>query len=116
MLGVRVDGLPMTRAVKMDWPTLCLQLLGHRPPDPIPHPHENTSILAGARLRFTWLDALFSGPLAADATDEVVQQHALSHTRSVGDHFVYGQVGRPGVSDASTVPKPNQQCEEVQLG
>uniref|UniRef100_A0A7N2QZ36 Aminotransferase-like plant mobile domain-containing protein n=1 Tax=Quercus lobata TaxID=97700 RepID=A0A7N2QZ36_QUELO len=60
MLGVPVDGLPITGAVKMDWPTLCLELLGHRPPDPIPHPHENTSILAGARLRFTWLDALFS--------------------------------------------------------
>ena len=57
MLGVRVGGLPITGAVKMDWPTLCLQLLGHRPPDPIPHPHENTSILARARLRFTWLDA-----------------------------------------------------------
>ena len=24
MLGVRVDGLPITGAVKMDWPTLCL--------------------------------------------------------------------------------------------
>ena len=79
MLGVPVDGLPITGAVKMEWPTLCLELLGHRPPDPIPHPHENTSILAGARLRFTWLDALFSGPLAADATDEVVQQHARYH-------------------------------------
>ena len=79
MLGVRVDGLPMTRAVKMDWPTLCLQLLGHRPPDPISHPHENTSILARARLRFSWQDAQFSGPLAADATDEVVQQHARYH-------------------------------------
>ena len=79
MLGVRVDGLPMTGAVKMDWPTLCLQLLGHRPPDPIPHPHEKNSNLAGARLRFTWLDAQFSGPLATDATDEVVQQHARYH-------------------------------------
>ena len=73
MLGVRVDGLPTTGAVKMDWPMLCFQLLGYRPPDPIPHPHENTSILAGVRLRYTWLDAQFSGPLVADATDEVVQ-------------------------------------------
>ena len=72
MLGVRVDGLPITGAIKMDWPTLCLQLLGHHPPDPIPHPHENTSILARVRLRFTWLDAQFSGPLAVDATDEVL--------------------------------------------
>ena len=117
MLGVHVDGLPITGAVKMDWPTLCLQLLGHRPLDPISHPNENTSILARTRLRFTWLDAQFSGPLAADATDEVVPQTCvLSHTRLVGDDFVYGQVGKPGVGDASTVPKPNQQCEEVQLG
>ena len=79
MLGVRVHGLPITGAVKMDWPTLCLQLLGYHPPDPISHPHENTFILAGARLRFTWLDAQFNGPLVADATDEVVQQHACYH-------------------------------------
>ena len=116
MLGVRVDGLPMTEGVKMNWPTLCFELLGHRPPDSIPHPHENMSILAGARLRFTWLDAQFRCPLVADATDEVVQQYALSHTRTVGDHFVYGQVGRLGVGDASTVLEPNQQHEEVQLG
>ena len=76
MLGVHVDGLPMTGGVKMDWPMLCFELLGHRPPDPILHPHENTSILAGERLRFTWLDAQFRRTLAADATDEVVQQYA----------------------------------------
>ena len=34
----------------------------------------------------------------------------------VGVDSVYGQVGRPGVSDASTVPEPNQQFEEVLLG
>ena len=50
MLGVHVNGLLIIGAMKMDWPTLCLQLLGHRPSDPIPHPHENTSILAGVRL------------------------------------------------------------------
>ena len=76
MLGVHVDGLPITGAVKMDWPTLCLQLLGHCPLDPISHPNENTSILARTRLRFTWLDAQFRVPLATDVTDEVVQQHA----------------------------------------
>ena len=72
MLGVRVDGLPMTGGVKMDWPTLCFDLLGHRPPDPILHPHENTSILAGARIRVSWLNEQFGGPLAANATDKVV--------------------------------------------
>ncbi|XP_030924503.1 serine/threonine-protein phosphatase 7 long form homolog [Quercus lobata] len=64
---------------EMGIPLQDIELLGHRPPDPIPHPHENTSILVGATLRFTWLDAQFSGPLAVDATDEVVQQHACYH-------------------------------------
>ena len=76
MLSVRVDGLLMTRGVKMNWPTLCFELLGHRPPDLIPHPNENTSILAGVRLRFTRLDAQSRRPLVTDATDEVVQQYA----------------------------------------
>ena len=79
MLGVPVDGLPVTGGVKLDWPRLCLELLGHLPPDPIPHPHENKSILAGARLRVTWLKAQFRGPLVVDAIDEVVQQHAHYH-------------------------------------
>nr|XP_023921262.1 serine/threonine-protein phosphatase 7 long form homolog [Quercus suber] len=79
MLGVLVVGLPLTGSVKLGWPALCLELLGHRPPNLILHPHENKSILAGARLRFTWLEAQFRGPLAAVATDEVVQQHAHYH-------------------------------------
>ncbi|XP_075655066.1 serine/threonine-protein phosphatase 7 long form homolog [Castanea sativa] len=79
MLGVLVDGLPVTGSVRMDWPGLCHQLLGHRPPDPIPHPHQNMYILAEARIRVSWLKARFRGPLAADATDEVVQQHARYH-------------------------------------
>ena len=116
MLGVPVDGLPVTGGVKLDWLRLCLELLGHRPPSPILHPHENKSILVGARLRVTWLEAQFRGPLVADATNEVVQQHALSHTSQSGDHFVSGQVSKPGVGDVSTAPEPNQQHEEVQLG
>nr|XP_023905012.1 serine/threonine-protein phosphatase 7 long form homolog [Quercus suber] len=79
MLGVPIDGLPVTGSVKLGWPALCLELLGHRPPDPIPHPNENKSILAGARVRVTWLKEQFRDPLAADATDEVVQQHARYH-------------------------------------
>ena len=59
MLGVPVDGLPVTGGVELDWPRLCLELLGHRPPDLIPHPHENMFILAGVRLRVTWLEAQF---------------------------------------------------------
>ncbi|KAL0015161.1 hypothetical protein SO802_002230 [Lithocarpus litseifolius] len=79
MLGVPVDGLLVTGSVKLEWPALCCDLLGHRPPDLIPHPHENMSILAGARLRVSWLKEQFRGPLPADAADEVVQQHVRYH-------------------------------------
>ena len=72
MLGVLVDGLPVTGGVKLDWPVLCRDLLGHHPPDPVLHPYENMSILAGARIRVSWLKEQFRGPLPADATDEVV--------------------------------------------
>ena len=51
MLEVPVDGLLVTGGVKLDWPALCYMLLGHHPPDPVPHPHENMSILAGVRIR-----------------------------------------------------------------
>ena len=71
--------LPVTGGVKLDWPALCRELLGHRPLDPIPHPHENMSILAGARIRVSQLKEQFRGPLPTDATDEVVQQHAHYH-------------------------------------
>ena len=60
MLGVPIDGLPVTGSVKLDWPVLCLELLGHHPLDLIPHPHENKSILTRARLRVTWLEAQFT--------------------------------------------------------
>ena len=40
MLGVPVDGLPVTGGVKLEWPALCCELLGHHPSDPILHPHD----------------------------------------------------------------------------
>ena len=55
MLGVPVDGLLVTRSVTLEWPALCHDLLGYLPLDPIPHPYENMSILAGVRLRVSWL-------------------------------------------------------------
>ena len=76
MLGVPIDGLPVIGKVRLDWNGLCFELPGHRPPDPIPHPHENKFILTGARIRVSWFKPQFSGPLAADATDDVVQQHS----------------------------------------
>lgn len=51
--------------------------MGHEPPLVIPN--SNRSILAGARIRYKWLDAWFIAPPAADADDEVVQQYARYH-------------------------------------
>ena len=79
MLRVLVDGLLVTESVKMDWSGLCCELLGHCPPDLVPHPHENKSILAEARIRVSWLKPRFRSPLVADATNEVVQQHEHYH-------------------------------------
>ena len=47
MLGVPVDGLPVTGGVKLDWLTLCRKLLGHRPPDPICIPMRSCLSLLG---------------------------------------------------------------------
>ena len=69
----------MTGGVKLDWPALCRELLGHRPLNLVSHSHENMSILAGARIRVNWLKEQFRGPLPANATDEVVQQYARYH-------------------------------------
>ena len=79
MLGVPIDGLPVTGSVKLDWFGLCHDLLGHCPLDLVSHPHENKSILTGARIRVSWLKPLFRGPLVVDATDEVVQPHVCYH-------------------------------------
>ena len=51
MLGVPIDGLPMTGSVRMDWFVLCCDLLGHRPLDTVSHPYENKSILPSVRIR-----------------------------------------------------------------
>ena len=57
MLGVPIDGLPMTGSVRMDWFVLCCDLLGHRPLDTVSHPYENKSILPRVRIRVSWLEA-----------------------------------------------------------
>ena len=79
MLGVPIDGLPMVGKTKLNWKALCTKLLGHQPPDPISHPNEKKSILARARIWVSWLKAQFRGPLAMNATDAVMQQHARYH-------------------------------------
>ena len=77
MLGIPVDGLPVTGKIDLKWNVVCRDLLDHEPLPVIPN--SNRSILAEARRRYKWLDARFAAPPAADAGDEVVQQHAHYH-------------------------------------
>ena len=77
MLGIPVDGLPVTGRTDLKWNEVCRELLGHGPPPVIPN--SNKSTLTGARIKYKWLDAQFAAPLAADADDEVVQQNVRYH-------------------------------------
>ena len=77
MLGILVDGLPVTRRTDLKWNEVCRDLLGHEPPLVIPN--SNKSTLVGARIKYKWLDEQFAAPSAADAGDKVVQQHARYH-------------------------------------
>ena len=70
MLGIPVDGLPVTRRTDLKWNEVCRDLLGHEPPPVIPN--SNKSTLTRARIKYKWLDAQFVAPLAADADDEVM--------------------------------------------
>ena len=70
MLGILVDGLPVTRRTDLKWNEVCRDLLGHEPPPVIPN--SNKSTLTRARIKYKWLDAQFAAPLAADADDEVM--------------------------------------------
>nr|XP_023906844.1 serine/threonine-protein phosphatase 7 long form homolog [Quercus suber] len=79
MLGVPVGGFLMVEKTNLKWKDVCTELLGHQPLDPIQHPNENKSILVEARIRVNWLEARFGAPLAVDASDAVVQQHARYH-------------------------------------
>ena len=77
MLGIPVDGLPVTRRTNLKWNEMCRDLLGHEPPLVILN--SNKSTFTGARIKYKWLDAQFAAPLATDTNDEVVQQNARYH-------------------------------------
>ena len=77
MLGIPVDGLPVTGRTNYTWNEVCRELLGHEPSPVIPN--SNRSTLAGARIKYKWLDAQFAAPLATDVGDKVMQQHASYH-------------------------------------
>ena len=70
MLGISVDGLPITGRTNLKWNEVCRDLLGHEPPLVIPN--SNKSTLTRVRIKYKWLDAQFAAPLAIDANDEVV--------------------------------------------
>ena len=55
MLGIPVDGLPVTGRTDLKWNEVCRELLGHEPPPVIPN--LNKSTLTGARIKYKWLDA-----------------------------------------------------------
>ena len=77
ILGIPMDGLPVTGRIDLKWNEVCRELLGHEPLPVIPN--SNKSTLTGARIKYKWLDAQFAAPLAADTNDEVVQQNARYH-------------------------------------
>ena len=52
-------------------------MLGHEPLPVIPN--SNKSTLTGVKIKYKWLDAPFSTPLAVDADDKVVRQNACYH-------------------------------------
>ena len=109
MLGIPMDGLPVTGRTDLKWNKVCRELLSHEPPPVIPN--SNKSTLTGARIKYKWLDAQFAAPLATDADDEVVQQNAFYH--------LLVRVGALLFMDKlvdSAALQPNQQCETVQLG
>ena len=70
MLGISVDGLPITRRTNLKWNEVCRELLGHEPPFVIPN--SNKSTFTRVRIKYKWLDAQFAAPLAIDANDEIV--------------------------------------------
>ena len=77
MLGIPVDGFPVTRRTDLQWNVVCQELLGHEPPPVIPN--SNKSTLARASIKYKWLNAQFAAPPAAGTGDEVMQQHARYH-------------------------------------
>ena len=55
MLGILVDGLPITGRTDLKWNEVCRDLLGHEPSPMIPN--SNKSTLTEARIKYKWLDA-----------------------------------------------------------
>ena len=73
IMGVPVDGLPVVGYTYMnDWGDLCVDLLGHRPPNREVDANKNTAVMEGLRVKAKWLKERFSNPLPADAIEVLV--------------------------------------------
>ena len=55
MLGIPMDGLPVTGRTDLKWNEVCRELLGHEPLPVIPN--SNKSTLTGVKIKYKWLDA-----------------------------------------------------------
>ena len=78
MLGVPMDGFPLVGKTNLIWKDMCMKFLGFTP-FLVPHPNENKTVLARARIQINWLAEQFRVPLAANAYDIVVQRYAHYH-------------------------------------
>ena len=55
-----------------NWGDLCIELLGHRPPNRDASVGKNTRVMEGMRVKAKWLKEHFSNPLLANATEVLV--------------------------------------------
>ena len=79
MLGVPMDGFPVVGKTNLIWKDMCMKFLGFTPPPSVPHPNENKTVLARARIQINWLAKQFRVPLVANAYDIVMQRYAHYH-------------------------------------
>ena len=76
ILGVPVDGLLVVGFTHIqDWGNLCIELLGHRPPNRQVGAGKNTAMIEGSRVKAKWVEERFSNPLPTDATKVLMQQY-----------------------------------------
>lgn len=80
LLGLRIDGPPITTRTLHDLPALCHELLGVQP-DP--------SALSRSSVKLNWLRARFGTGPPVDATDEVVRHYARGYILALFGHVLF---------------------------
>ena len=102
IMGVPVDGLSVVGYTHMNnWGDLCVDLLGHRPPNREVDANKNTAMMEGPRVKAKWLEERFSNPLPVDAIEVLVQQYV-----------VYG-LWRTSLNYVFAIFQSNQQQKEL---